>query len=307
MITDPFVHPALFYRGADEYLAGTVPFVTEGLANGEAVAVSVPGPQLELLRSALDGAADQVRMLDMTKAGRNPGHIIPGILRAFADAQDGPVRIIGEPIWATRSATEYPACAQHEALINHAFTGRKVAILCPYDADALTEDVLADAKRTHPTLIDANGVQPSADYAPDSVVAAYNQPLDAPVSAECRFIEAGALSDIRRFVTKFATQAGLTDRVADLVLAIDELAANSIRHGGGTGTLSAWTEPGAVVCQVSDSGHLSNPLIGRIPAAALQIGGRGLLMVNHMADLVRIHTTPRGTAVRVYFRTSAAG
>ena len=32
---------------------------------------------------------------------------------------------------------EYPACAQHEALINHAFDGLDVAIVCPYDAAAI--------------------------------------------------------------------------------------------------------------------------------------------------------------------------
>jgi hypothetical protein len=41
---EPFTHPALFYRGADEYLAGTIPFVRTGLAAGEPVAVAVPGP-----------------------------------------------------------------------------------------------------------------------------------------------------------------------------------------------------------------------------------------------------------------------
>ncbi|OXM61064.1 MEDS domain-containing protein, partial [Amycolatopsis vastitatis] len=50
---EPFVHPALFYRGADEYLAGTVPFIRSGLAAGEPVAVAVPGPNLALLRAEL--------------------------------------------------------------------------------------------------------------------------------------------------------------------------------------------------------------------------------------------------------------
>ena len=39
VITDPFAHPAFFYRGHAEYLSGTVPFITEGLAAGEPVAV----------------------------------------------------------------------------------------------------------------------------------------------------------------------------------------------------------------------------------------------------------------------------
>lgn len=98
--SDPFVHPALFYRGTEQYTAGTVPFLEEGLAAGEAVAVAVPGPNLELIKAELGASAAEVTLLDMTRAGRNPGRIIPGVLRAFADAHPaGRVRIIGEPIW----------------------------------------------------------------------------------------------------------------------------------------------------------------------------------------------------------------
>jgi anti-sigma regulatory factor (Ser/Thr protein kinase) len=294
-----FAHPALFYRGTDDYLAGTVPFIADGLAAGEPVAVAVPAPRLDLLRVALGSAADRVHMLDMTEAGRNPGHIIPGVLRAFADRHTGPVRIIGEPIWPSRSPAEYPACAQHEALINHAFTGRDATILCPYDTAGLASKVLDDALATHPVVIDSNGTRASPGYAPDSIVAAYNEPLEVPTEAVSSTTASG-LAQIRRFVAKYANHAGL-DRVDDLVLAVDELAANSIRHGGGTGSVSLWTESGYVVSQVADHGYLGDPLAGRTPAPVDQYGGRGLLMVNHLADLVRTHTTPDGTAIRVYF------
>jgi hypothetical protein len=48
---DPFVHPALFYRGIQGYLAGTMPFIREGLKLGDPVAVAVPEPNLRLLRA----------------------------------------------------------------------------------------------------------------------------------------------------------------------------------------------------------------------------------------------------------------
>ncbi|NUR39399.1 MAG: hypothetical protein HOV73_04880, partial [Streptomyces sp.] len=82
-----FVHPALFYRDAREYLDGTLRFVRDGLAVGEPVAVAVPGENLRLVRDGLGGDAEGVRLLDMREVGRNPGRIIPGVLRAFADAQ----------------------------------------------------------------------------------------------------------------------------------------------------------------------------------------------------------------------------
>ncbi len=140
--------------------------------------MAVPGPQLKLMKTELGADADQVHFLDMTQAGRNPGRIIPGVLRAFADARStARVRIIGEPIWPGRTSAEYPACVQHEALINAAFRGREVTILCPYDADGLDEKVLADAYATHPLVIDEGRELASAAYSPDTVVARYNEPL----------------------------------------------------------------------------------------------------------------------------------
>ena len=45
---EEFIHPALLYGDAEEYLAGTVPFIRDGLAAGEPVAVAVPGPNLQI-------------------------------------------------------------------------------------------------------------------------------------------------------------------------------------------------------------------------------------------------------------------
>lgn len=301
---DPFVHPALFYRDDVEYLAGTVPFITDGLAAGEPVAVSVPGAKLALLRAELGGAADRVKLLDMTEVGRNPGRIIPGVLREFADQHTGRrVRIIGEPIWPSRSDTEYPACVQHEALINHAFTGREVTILCPYDTAGLSRQALDDAVATHPVLIDSRGERPSDGYAPDRIVAAYNRPLPSP-PATALFMTArrGELKGVRRLTADHVRQLGLpADRVEDLLVAVTEMVNNSIEHGGGGGTVHVWVDERHVVCQVSDSGHITDPLAGRIPPGVRQLGGRGLLLVNHLADLVRTHTTPGSTTVQARF------
>jgi anti-sigma regulatory factor (Ser/Thr protein kinase) len=300
---DPFVHPALFYRGDDEYLAGTVPFVTDGLAAGEPVAVAAPAANLALLRDALGSDAGQVRMLDMTDVGRNPGRIIPGVLRAFADAhRDGHVRIIGEPIWPQRSDHEYPACVQHEALINHAFTGRHVTILCPYDAQRLDPLVLADAARTHPLLLDAAGQQHSDAYAPDEVIAAYNHDLDAPAGATTIAVDARSLVGLRRMAAEMTARLGLSaQRRDDVLLVLTELATNSIEHARSVATVLLGTEGDHLVCQVRDTGHLTDPLVGRRPEAAGQIRGRGLLMVNQLADLVRVHTSPQGTTIEARF------
>ncbi|MFI8308789.1 anti-sigma factor RsbA family regulatory protein [Streptomyces sp. NPDC085927] len=300
--TDPFVHPALFYRGEKEYLHGTVPFIRDGLKAGEPVAVAVPGANLEILKTALGEDAADVRFLDMTEAGRNPGRIIPRVLRAFADAhRQTRVRIIGEPIWAGRSSVEYPACVQHEALINPAFQGREVTILCPYDADRLDEQVLTDAYATHPLVISGDQEWLSPTYAPEHVIARYNQPLTHTTTTEGLAFDADALPSVRHFAVEQATKFGLSGiRLEDVALIVSELTTNSVVHGGGSGTVRIWTDDGQVVCEVRDRGHLSDPLVGRRPPAPAQQGGRGLLLVHYLADLVRIHTGPDGTTIRCF-------
>jgi anti-sigma regulatory factor (Ser/Thr protein kinase) len=305
-VTEPFVHPALFYGNTDEYLAGCLSFVREGLERGEPVAVAVPEANLKLVEAGLGEDAGRVRLLDMGRAGRNPGRIIPGVLRAFADAHpDAPrVRLIGEPIWAGRSETEYPACAQHEALINHAFTGREVSILCPYDTTRLDERSLADAYVTHPVVIDGRGrTSDSAAYDPDGLVARYNLPLPEPaVGIRLSYAyDAESLPTVRHRGVAEAARIGLRgSRLDDFALIVAELTTNSVVHGGGRGTMRLWSEDGHLVCEVRDAGRLTDPLAGRRPAGPDQIGGRGLLTVNLLADLLRVHTGGYGTTFRVY-------
>ncbi|WP_217168582.1 anti-sigma factor RsbA family regulatory protein [Streptomyces sp. AC512_CC834] len=297
-----FTHPALFYRSQREYADRTVTFVREGLAAGEPVAVAVPGPNLELIRTGLGTDARDVTFLDMTEAGRNPGRIIPGVLRAFADAHVRErVRIIGEPVWAGRSAAEYPACAQHEALINAAFAGRRATILCPYDETRLDADVLADALVTHPTVIAGGSERASEAYDWRAVVARYNEPLGPAPDADVLAFGAGELPEARRFAVGRAAAIGLAGRrLQDAELAVAELTTNSVVHGGGSGTLAVWAEAGKLVCEVRDTGRLTDPLAGRRPPEHGQIGGRGLLLVHYVADLVRMHTTDEGTTIRFY-------
>jgi anti-sigma regulatory factor (Ser/Thr protein kinase) len=297
------VHEALFYRDGDEYVAGTLPFVQGGLAAGEPVLVAVPPANGARLRAALNGEAGRVRFADMTSAGRNPGRIIPWVLHAFANEHAGArVRIIGEPIWPGRTGTEYPACVQHEALINPAFEGRPATILCPYDTAGLDPVVVVDARATHPVLVDADGRRGSDAYAgADPVVAAYNRPLPAPPDdAVVLAYDAARLPELRRLVAAFGEKAGLDQtRGADLLLAVNEVAANTVRHAGGSGDLRLWREDGTVVAELCDAGRLTDQLAGRRPAA-VHAGRCGLLLVNFLCDLVRTHTGPDGTTTRLY-------
>jgi anti-sigma regulatory factor (Ser/Thr protein kinase) len=300
-----FEHPALFYSSDDEYLDGTIPFIDKALVADEPVAVAVPRHNLESIRGALGRAADRVVLVDMSEAGANPGRIIPGVLHAFADAHpDRRVRIIGEPIWPGRTADEYPACVQHEALLNFAFNGRPVTKLCPYDTEALDKRVITDAESTHPVLIDHTGRRPSDRYDPGRILDECNRPLTKPPrSAIERVADFSTLDNARWFATAYGRRVGLSAmQLIDLEIALTELLTNSIHHGGGVGTFRVWTDEEHLVCEVNDKGRITDPLVGRHASDDPDHYGRGLLLVNQVADLVRMHTGPEGTTVRIYLR-----
>ncbi|HEX5740469.1 MAG TPA: sensor histidine kinase, partial [Pilimelia sp.] len=285
---------------------GVTAFLEPALAAGAPVLVAVPGDNLGVLRSALAGRDTRVRFADMTVAGRNPGRILPTVLLPFAADHPGERPwIVGEPVWPGRTADEYPECVAHEALINAAFAGRDAAILCPYDAAGLDEVSVADAARTHPAFLRPAGDRvPSRRYAdPLALAAECNVPLPpVPTGAAALAYDAAVgLGAVRRFVSAQARGAGLADdRADDLVVAVNELAANTIAHTPGEGTVRVWAEGGQVRCQVDDGGYLADPLAGRIPPAVDVPGGRGLILVHRLCDLVRVHRGVGGTAVRLH-------
>lgn len=272
-----FRHPAFFYRDDAEYTARTSAFVRAGLAAGEGVAVAAPPDRLRLLHGALGPDAAAVRFTDMTGAGRNPGRIIPLVLRAFCDAQPPGrrVRIVGEPVWPGRTSLEYPACVQHEALINTAFEGRPVTILCPYDAARLTPSVLADARATHPAVIEGGRESLSPGYAPQRAAAAYNTPPAAPRDAACQQFDRQGLRGAREFAVRVAGGLGMAgSRLDDLALTVAELTTNSVLHGGGSGVVRVWAADGGLACEVRDGGRIGDPLAGRtVPPPAAPAAG----------------------------------
>jgi anti-sigma regulatory factor (Ser/Thr protein kinase) len=301
-----FAHPALLYRTQQEYLDCLLPFIFNAVKADAAVLVALPGPNLALLDEALGRSADHIVMVDMTLAGRNPGRILGEVLSSFADKhRNQPVRMVGEPIWPSRSEVEYPACVQHEALINHAFTGRDVTVVCPYDDAKLDPGVIADAHCTHPVLWQ-NGFfeQDSPAYAPDAVWARYNEPLSSdPTAVKYTARKLADLSGARAFAGTYAQWFGLpAQKTADLQLIASELATSSLTQTGGPCRLALWRYDGHLVCEARDRGYLDDPLAGRRPYGSETARGRGLYVVNAVADLVRTHTTPEATTIHAYLR-----
>lgn len=310
---DVFRHEALFYADDEHYVDHTTAFIRDGLAGGEAVMVAVPPTEEALIRSAL-GHPDEgsVRFTDMTKVGRNPLRIIP-MWRDFVDeheqARPG-VRGIGQPIWAGRTPEELVEAQRHESLINLAFRGAPATILCPYDLRSLDPGVIEEAGRSHPVVVGASGASRSETYRGLSVIdRPFEEPLGEPPTRpeELSFESADDLRAVRDFVSKWASAFGLApERLPELVLTVNEVVTNSLRHAQTGGTVRAWTDGTSVVLEVRDRGRIDEALIGRQRPPATTDGGFGLWIVNQLCDLVEIRSVPEGSVVRLRMGLSAS-
>jgi anti-sigma regulatory factor (Ser/Thr protein kinase) len=304
--TNGFAHGALFYSGDDEYLRTTTPFIRDGLEAEEPVLVVVDADKITLLRDALGADARAVTFEDMHEVGNNPARIIAR-WRDFVDGHSlaaGAVRGIGEPVSARRRAVELAECHQHESLINVAFAdGVALNLLCPYDVAALESSVVDEARRTHPHVIESGSRVVSESFCRRDAEAWLQAPLAAPPAhAERVEFDEASLRSVRECVSTMARRAGMHgDRIADLVLAVNELATNSVTHGAGAGTLTMWTDDASMICEVFDSGRLDDPLAGRLRPDPLQIGGRGLWLANQLSDLTQLRRTSSGTRIRLHF------
>jgi anti-sigma regulatory factor (Ser/Thr protein kinase) len=301
-----FRHQALFYSGLDDFVAGTCRFIREGIDAGEPALVVVGRAKIELLRRALGPEADSVRFADMADVGANPARIIP-VWREFFSAYAGSgrrLRGIGEPIWASRSSAELVECQRHESLLNLAFADSSAWwLLCPYDRQTLDRNVLEEARCSHPFVTDERGEGPSKAYRGlASLAGPFDLPLaEPPPDAEVVRFEHGDLAVLRWFVWDRATSRGFSPgRAADLVLAVNEVATNSLRHATGSGDLRLWTSEASLICEISDEGHIDSPLVGRVRPVAGQTSGYGLWLANQLCDLVQVRSFTSGSAVRIH-------
>ncbi|MEP6759358.1 MAG: sensor histidine kinase [Actinomycetota bacterium] len=301
-----FRHEALFYEGMDDFVASTTPFVREGLAADERILVAVTQDKIDALHRELGSDAEGVTFADMAVIGRNPARIIPA-WQDFLSEEQGVglrgVRGIGEPIWADRSADELIECERHEALLNLAFDGgASWQLLCPYDVRSLERETLRHARVNHPYLRTDRTTGASETYpGVEALVPTPDTPLPSPPIGATAIPFAGtALVDVREQAQRFAQAHGFSHRQDDVTMVAQELSSNSVRHGGGAGTMRIWTSDRSLLLEVQGGGWIQDPLVGR-RRPGLEVGGYGLWIVNQLADLVQIRSDERGCTVRAHF------
>ena len=144
-------------------------------------------------------------------------------------------------------------------------------------------------------------------------------PADGVLLVLDQEFDSGTLHTARARMRACVSHAGLPEgRADDVVLAVHELAANAICHGGGTGRLRVWNLPGALYCQVDDGefdlltsvrqgadhdgivaikpeGSHDQASVDSLPREP----GHGLWIVQQVADHMQLLSGPRGTSVTI--------
>jgi PAS domain S-box-containing protein len=144
---------------------------------------------------------------------------------------------------------------------------------------------------------------PPGGYDDDIAIVVYRQPY-APLAIE-KVVTADQLTDIRHQLAAWMRAATIPDdRVADIVLAVNEACANCIEHGyrgrkPGKVRVEGENDGARVHLRVIDSGSWK-------PAPADPgVRGRGLLLIRAVSDWLEMECTPSGTTVDMSFHLPA--
>jgi anti-sigma regulatory factor (Ser/Thr protein kinase) len=133
---------------------------------------------------------------------------------------------------------------------------------------------------------DGDGQRPAPDLAP-------HDPMSYTYTTD--------LAAVRAIVYRYAIKAGLTEaRAIDLVLAVSEVAANTVRHAKSPGSLKIWYDAEEIVCQIQDEGIITDPLAGRRRPSLEARGGHGLWIVYRVCDEVEMRSDETGTTIRLH-------
>lgn len=301
-----FRHEALLYESPEAFVVHVSDFVRAGLAAGEPVDLAVTAEHAALLCGALGAqAAERVAFLPTDDVGHNPARFVP-LWHDRVQAHRGVrFRAVGEVVRSRQAEAQDRACRVHEFLTNAAFdAGPGWTLLCPHDLGRLSAPMVEAIARSHPHVSGARLPAGAPAFDPLGAGTAFEEPLPdlGPPLFETEF----GLADLPRLRAAIRGREdvlGLHDEdLADFVLVADELACNSVQHGGGTGRMSLWTHRGHAVCEVSDQGLFADPLAGRRhPDLRAGGPGAGLWSANRICDLVLIRFAPaEGTTVRGY-------
>jgi DNA-binding GntR family transcriptional regulator/anti-sigma regulatory factor (Ser/Thr protein kinase) len=300
-----FSHGAAIYAAEEEYLAVAAPFVEQGIKDDERVLAVTPRRNFDLLTGVLGRRATEVEFHDAGDWYQHPSHTLLAYERYIRYADRDRVRILAEPVWDGLSSAAMTEWTRYESIVNVEFALSPVAFLCPYDARALPDAILAGARRTHPELHSAGAVSRSAAFTDARTLSGEldRVGLGEPEGPVTEHPVTHDLRGVREFAIEQAHRAGVPPkRLLDALLSVQELAGNVVAHGPGTGTVRSWISDGELIYEVRDDGPgLADPLTGHLTVdPGVRGEPRGLWIARLLCDLVEVRSGGGGLVVRLH-------
>ena len=176
-------HACAFFHSKEEEYEVLMPFITEGLANGDR-AVHIVDPngreahrhrlekegidvaeaegrgQLEVLpwqdAYIKDGHFDQYRMIETIKEALRPRDDTPGRL----------TRLVANMEWALEDLPGVNDIVEYETRLNEILPEYHDPVVCTYDLSRFDASVVMDIMRTHPMVIIGGTLQENPFYVP---------------------------------------------------------------------------------------------------------------------------------------------
>ncbi|MGH3354684.1 MAG: anti-sigma factor RsbA family regulatory protein [Nocardioidaceae bacterium] len=304
-----FSHSVLLHSSDEELLQTVVPFLRAGLDAGESAVVCCTPPTTELLQGSL-GHQTGIAYLDYDETYSTPITAIAAYLEVVDNQVSSGaehVRVIGQ-MTSDGSPDDHVEWARYEAVANRAMASYPVSAICIYDAKALSADVVAFGRFTHPTLISGSVRTPNPDCVdPSAFLRRMTQATPDPLEAtppDVEFVGLVSLDKLRLQLESCLFQrTHMAQEAADLVLAVNEIATNALRHARPPVDVRLWVRSDRFLCTVVDHGPgISDPFAGYIWPGALSnmpTCGMGLWLARRLCDRVDIFDSPQGFTVRL--------
>lgn len=303
-------HRALLFDSIEQQADVLAPVIEHALDTDQPVFAVLDTPCIDGLRDRLGSrrmSSERLAVLRPTEVYLHPARALTEFVQLIrthtADGQR--VTLIGEPAFES-PLMDRPAWAHAESVLNAAVGELPVTIVCAYHRRDRPAEILASAARTHPEVYIDGKLCCSPGYLePAEFMAAQQPELSVAPPGAPAMVLAGPhdLRHIRRLVARIGIDAGLTGgQVEDFVLAVGELATNSVEHGSDPRQVVVWAGADDVVCEVVNRGAFGDPFRGLIPPDPGQPRGRGVFMARQICDSVQLWTDE--TQVRVQARMS---
>ncbi|MEV3927252.1 sensor histidine kinase [Actinomadura coerulea] len=302
-----FVHQGCVYSSDDDFLRMAVPFIDEGLRREEPVLVTTTPVNLGLVQTALGRHARNVDYAESAFFGRRP----PQRVAAFTGYRHrhpgaARVRILAEPVWAGRSARQVEAWECMDSALNAVLAGTGIHMVCPYDARTLEPEIVGNALRTHPHMVDGTDVAASPGYTePVAFVRDRAAPLIARPGDAVTVPFTGDLARMRHTVVLETALLGLGgERLMIFAAAVGELLTGVSGAGGRRPSIALWGRPGEVVCDVDLPATAPlDPFIGLHPPTLNPRPGDGIWLARQICDHLDVRSGPGGTTIRLHTPT----